>query len=156
MALKTSYSDTFNCSPRELWPWIDDEKKLSQWVKGPEEWRPVSSGPKRVGYQAKAYIREGGKLAEYDTTLLAYEPNERLRMELVGGCGNGMKVVVDYVLVDLRNGRTRLDYEFEITSSSVILRILGRLLLFMGRMQLKRFFKKLEQLVEGGTVARVH
>ncbi len=44
MTMKMTHSDTFHCSPQQLWPWIDDDEKSKQWLKGLEEVRPVTSG----------------------------------------------------------------------------------------------------------------
>lgn len=148
MALKTTYTDTFACTPAQLWPWIDDQSLRKQWLKAIEDTKPVSSGPHRPGYQGKMYIREGRKLGEYDTTLLAYEPNKRFQLEIAGREGKNMKVVVDYQLSDLRDGRTRLDYSFEVTQSGRMLKIFGPVLMFFGRLQLKRMLRGLHELAE--------
>jgi len=156
MAIKMTHSDTFRCSPQQLWPWIDDDEKSKQWLKGLEEIRPVSGGPKRPGYEAKMFIREGRKLSEYDVTYLAYEPNKRLRMKSVGGCGKGAEFICDYELVDLHDGRTRVDFGCEVNSTSRVLRLLSPLFKLFSRMMLKRFLRKLKELAEGGTVRAAH
>lgn len=156
MTMKMTHSDTFACSPQQLWPWIDDDEKSKQWLKGLEEIRPVSGGPKRPGYEAKMFIREGRKLSEYDVTYLAYEPNRRLQMKSVGGCGKGAAFICEYALVDLRNGSTRVDFTCEVLSSSKLLKLFAPLFKLFSRMMLKRFLRKLKQLAEGGTVAPAH
>lgn len=149
--MKLRHSMELDCTPAALWPWIDDPERCKQWLKGMEDVRPVSTGPRREGWKAKVFIREGGRLSEYDETILAYEPNRRFRIKMEGGCLRGGSIVVDYALVDL-GGRTRLDYECDAQMSGFF-RIFAPLFAIFGRMQLEAFFRKLKELAEGGSGA---
>jgi carbon monoxide dehydrogenase subunit G len=147
--MKMTHSETIRCTPEALWPWLDDAEKSKQWLRGLEEVRPTASGPKRPGYTAKLMIREGGKLQEYDETILEYEPNRRFKMKMTGGCLKGTEMLVDYQLVDIGDGRTRLDYECEALSDRFVMKLLGPLFMIFGRMQAKSFFRTLRKLAEG-------
>jgi len=150
--MKLTYSDTFDCTPQVLWPWLDDPEKCKQWLKGLEQVKVTSSGPKGVGTTAKLYIREGGKLQEYDETVLLYEPGRRFKMQMVGGCLRGAAMIVDYRLTDL-GGRTRVDYECEAQTDSFFMKLMSPLFAIFGRMQIKSFFRKLKTLVASGGLA---
>lgn len=156
--MKMTHSDTFNCSPQQLWPWIADDEKSKQWLAGLEKVEPKSSGPKRVGYEMKSFIREGRKLSEYDMTVLAFEPNRRYQVKSVGGCGKGATFVCEYQLVDLQENRTRVDFSWEIHSTSKLMKLFAPLFGLFGRMMLKRFLRKLKTLVEprDGAVSPAH
>ena len=156
--MKMTYSDTFNCSPQQLWPWITDDEKSKQWLEGLERVEPKSSGPKRPGYEMKSFIREGRKLSEYDMTVLAYEPNRLYQVKSVGGCGKGATFVCEYQLVDLQEGRTRVDFAWEIHTTSKLMKLFGPLFMLFGKKMLKRFLRKLRALAEtrDGAVSAAH
>lgn len=146
--MRMTTSKIIGCPPSALWPWIDELERCKQWMRGLEDAQPVSAGPKGVGHRSTLFIREGGKLQEYAQTILEYEPERRFKMRMEGGCLRGSVVVVDYVLTDLHDGRTRLDYECTAEMKG-FLRFVGPLFAILGRMQVRMFFKKLEQLAEG-------
>lgn len=142
-------SETFACSPGELWPWLDETDRAKQWLRGLESAVPITEGPKRPGHESVLRIREGRKLSEYKQTILEYAPEQRFQMRMEGGCMRGMSVVVDYRLVDLGGGRTRLDYECA-TEARGFMRVLAWLFSFVGRMQARSFFRTLKRLAESG------
>ncbi len=77
--MKLRHSMELDCPPVALWPWIDDPERCKQWLKGMEDVRPVSTGPRREGWKAKVFIREGGRLSaavelEAHRHAIAFEP----------------------------------------------------------------------------------
>lgn len=138
-----------DCAPSALWPWIEDPERNKQWLEGVERAEPVTPGPRRVGSVTKIYIREGRKLGEYRQTLLEHVPERRFKMRMEGGCLRGSAMVNDYVLVDLGDGRTRLEYE---CTAELVgwMRVMGPLFKLMGAMQVRKFFRTLKALAEGG------
>lgn len=151
--MKIAFSAEIRCSPERLWPWLADPELCKQWLRGMEEIRPVSTGPKRAGWQAKMFIREGGRLSEYDETILEYEEPRRFKLRMEGGCLRGGSITVDYRLHE-HDGSTRLDYECDAQMRG-ILRVLGPLFAIFGRMQARSFIVKLKQLAEQGDGAVV-
>jgi carbon monoxide dehydrogenase subunit G len=149
--MKTTYSTEIRCSAQHLWTWIEDPERNKQWLGGLEEIRPVSPGPRRAGYQAKLFLREGRRLSEYDETILDYDPPRRLKLQMQGGCLRGGTVTVDYRLTELE-GRTRLDYECSAEMQG-FLRLFAPLFAIFGRMQVRSFFRKLKQLAEADGAA---
>jgi carbon monoxide dehydrogenase subunit G len=150
--MKMKVSETIQCTPAELWPWLEEPERMKQWLRGLEEVRPVSTGPTRAGYQAKLFIREGRNLSEYDETILEYEPQRRIQLKMEGGCFKGGAMLVDYRLVDVGGGRTRLDYECEAQMRGFF-RLFAPLFIVFGRMQAKSFFRTLRRLAEGRGLA---
>ncbi len=149
--MKLALTTEIRCSPERLWPWLDDPELCKQWLRGMEEIRPVSDGPRRPGWQAKMFIREGGRLSEYDETILEYEPARRFKLRMEGGCFRGGSVTVDYRLHE-HDGHTRLEYSCDAQMGG-ILRLLGPLFAIFGRMQARSFMVKLKQLAEQGDAA---
>lgn len=152
--MKITLSETIHCTPRELWPWIDDTEKCKQWLKGLEDVRPISSGPKCAGFRAKLFIREGRTLSEYDETILEYVPENRFKMRMEGGFLKGTVVCIDYQLFGIGGGQTRLDYECEAQVKGFA-RLFAPVCLLFGRMQAKSCFRRLRRLAEGGGWATV-
>jgi carbon monoxide dehydrogenase subunit G len=145
--MKMNMSQMFECSPHELWPWLDDTERCKQWMKGLLEVRQTSPGPKGKGTTAIMVIQEGGKPVEYQETILEYERERRFKLRMVGGCLKTMAIEVDYELEDLGN-RTNLHYAFTCESDSKMLKLFGPLFGIFARMQVKRFFKTLKRLAE--------
>lgn len=146
--MKVEHTETFRCPSRVLWSWIDDVEKSKQWLRGLEEVVPLDPGPKRPGWRAKLRIREGGRVQEYEQEIVDYEPGRRFHMTMEGGALKGCVIDVDYVLTDLGDGTTRLDYACGAKTNGVM-RIFGLLFAIFGRLQLRSFFKKLKALAEG-------
>lgn len=150
--MKVTTSTVFECAPSELWRWIDEPDRCKQWLRGLEDVQPVSTGPKRPGHETKLFIREGRRLQEYLQTIVEHVPERRFKMRMQGGCLGGSTMTVDYVLVDLKDGRTRLDYECSAEMKGV-LRLFAPFFAVFGRMQVRSFFKKLKELAEGRGLA---
>ena len=137
---------TIDVPPAALWPWIDDPGRCKQWMKGVLDYVPDAPGPLRPGSTATMRVREGGKAAEYRLRILERVPPEHLSLEISGGSFRGMKMLVDYRLVDL-GGRTRLDYSAGCETKGA-LRLLAPLLSLFARMQVRTFFRALKRLAE--------
>jgi carbon monoxide dehydrogenase subunit G len=152
--MNVQLSETIDCHPSALWPWIDETDKAKQWLRGLESAVPITKGPKRPGHETTLRIREGRKLSEYKQTILEYEPEKRFKMRMEGGCLRGMAMIVDYRLVDLGNHRTRLDYECTAEATG-FMRILAKVFAVFGRMQARSFFRELKRLAEGADAGRV-
>jgi carbon monoxide dehydrogenase subunit G len=147
--MKMAMSMVIDCTPRELWPWLDDPEKLKQWMKGVLEVRSTSPGPRRKGSTAVCVIQEGGRPVEYRETFLEYEPERHLKLRMEGGRMKTIVIDVEYTLEELGRG-TRLDYGFACELPGPMLKLFGPLMQVFARMQVRRFFKKLKSLAEGG------
>lgn len=149
--MKTTTTRTIDCPPEALWPWLDETEKCKQWLRGLEDVQPVTPGPKRAGHVSKLFLREGRRVAEYEQTILDYEPKKRFRIRMMGGCFGANGVVVDYRLEDL-GGRTRLDYECDMDFRGAFV-LLAPLVAVLGRVQLGKILDRLQALAEGRGLA---
>ena len=148
--MRLDYSMEVACPPEKLWPYLDQPDLQKQWMKGLEEIKVTSEGPKRAGSKFRMRIKEGGKTAEHEGQVTAYERNRHLGIRFWGGSfQEGMVMNVDYRLADL-NGRTRLDYwcKLDFPPQGFLMRLFMPVGVFFARMQLRGFMKKLKSLVE--------
>lgn len=101
-----------NGSPEQVWPWINESDKLTQWV----SWLVEVRGPdgKTAGVGAKRVLvmkdeNNGGMLMEIQGATTEYAPPRRLTLQLsTPGAFDGLE---SYELSDLGNGRTRVDID---------------------------------------------
>jgi uncharacterized protein YndB with AHSA1/START domain len=149
--MQITYADNFACAPARLWRFIEEPDLQKQWMKGLQDNRQTSAGPTGVGATFRMTIKEGGKVAEYDGKLTAYDPPTRLALEMSGGnFPAGMVIFVDYRLTG-QNGGTRLDYEARMVAAKKPawwMRLLLPLGMIFAKMQLRGFMKTLKRLAE--------
>jgi len=101
-----------NASPDQLWTWLDDGDKLKQWVswmvdvKYPDPQKTHGLGAERVWTMKDE--NNGGMLMQIAATYTEYAPPSRMTVRIADteGMFNGE---ASYSLVDLGNGRTRLE-----------------------------------------------
>lgn len=135
--------------PARVFPWIEDPERQKRWMKGLEANEVVGGGPTRVGARTRMLIKEGGRRAEYDGEVTAYEPPRRLAIRMWGGAlPKGMELHVDYRLHDLGGGRTRLEYEGWCDVHGFFMRLFAPLMKLFGGLQLRSFLKRLKLLAE--------
>src|SRR5436190_11509544 len=109
--MHVTFAHDFACSPDRLWRFIEEPELQKQWMKGLQDNQQTSAGPTGVGSTFRMTIKEGGKVADYDGTLTAYDPPRHLAVEMTGkNFPGGMVLHVDYRLT-AQNGGTHLDYE---------------------------------------------
>jgi len=149
--MRVCYTNDVGCQPDHLWKFLEEPELQKQWMKGVLENQPTSDGPPGVGSTFRMKIQEGGKVADYDGTITAYDKPRRLAVDLSGGnfpCGTVVRV--DYQLSEA-NGGTRLDYVAEMVAGQGLPWWM-RLMLPIGKvfmkMQLRGFMKKLKSLAE--------
>ncbi len=146
--MKTMSFD-FRCTPEQLWPWLTELERQKQWMKGLLESELVE-GDGGAGSKIRMKIKEGGRVAEYDGRLTAFEPAKELALDMTGGCfKEGQSFSIVYRLHRLGDGGTRLDIGSDANGmSGVTWRLFGRLFMWLGKMQLKRHMKTLKRLAE--------
>jgi uncharacterized protein YndB with AHSA1/START domain len=101
-----------NATPDQLWTWLDDGDKLKQWVswmvdvKYLDPQKPHELGAKRIWMMKDE--NNGGMLMQIAGTFSEYTPPSRLTVQIADSEGmfNGEE---SYRLVDLGNGRTRME-----------------------------------------------
>jgi carbon monoxide dehydrogenase subunit G len=138
-----------NCSPGHLWPFLHEPEKQKLWMKGLQA-NVATNDVKGVGHTFRMTIKEGRRTGDYDGEVTAYDEPRHLAVRFWGGgFPKGAVMNVDYRLTAV-TGQTKLDYvaRMEGAKFGFFLRLLMPLFKLFGRMQLRRFFKKLKQLAE--------
>ncbi len=125
---------------------VDEDKDLKRWMDGLEE-TIYPSGYDRtnpVGTKFKQRIREGGRIAEYDGEVTAYQKAKRLGIRI----GNRQFTMqVGYRFSETATG-TRLDYSAEMVAGTWLAHFLSKLFNWFTMRLLDRQMKKLKAAAE--------
>jgi carbon monoxide dehydrogenase subunit G len=140
--MRVPYSIEIDCPPELLWTYLEDPAKLPLWMKGLISFEPQGDGPRGPGSVAIMRIKEGGKVAEYQSRLTAREPFEHLAIVMTGKNFGKVEIDVDYRLTDL-GGKTRLDYLCSCESPGFFMKIMFAIGSIMIKKQLGGFMKTL-------------
>ena len=147
--MQTVYSTLIDCTPEQLWPWLEEPDKQKQWMKGLLENVSTSQEPTRVGSTFRMTIQEGRRVAEYEGEVTNYDLHRHLGIKFWGEMLRGVEIYVDYQLQDLGD-RTRLDYlsTADTSEAGFFIKLMMPLYKIFGLMQLKSFMKTLKHLAE--------
>jgi len=149
--MRVTFAQDFVCPPDRLWHCIEDPELQKQWMKGMLDNQQTSAGPKGVGSTFRMKIQEGGKVADYDGKVTAYDRPRHMAVELCGGnFPAGMVVNVDYRLTE-QNGGTHLDYIAAMGQGCKLpwwMRLMMPIGKIFMKMQLRGFMKSLKRLAE--------
>ena len=147
--METTYTVLIDCTPEQLWPWIEEPDKQKQWMKGLLENVDMSDGPTRVGSTFRMTIQEGRRVAEYTGEITNYDPHRRLGVRLWGEALKGIEIIADYKLQNL-GVRTRLDYvaTADASRAGFFVKLMMPLFKLFSAMQLRGFMKTLKHLAE--------
>lgn len=152
--MKVCLDTEIDVTPEQLWPWLVEPERQKQWMKGVESNELVDGDGHSVGSTFKMKIREGGKLSDYDGTVVEYEKPKRLAVELVGGCGKTpMKMVAVYALEPMGSGGTRLRYEGGGELPGIFAKVMMVFFFWMPKLMLKKFMKSLKKAAEAEVAA---
>lgn len=135
-------------APAEVvFEWIDEPERVMQWLGHVVEYERADETQEKVGTRVRQVWDDAGHRTELNGHVTAYEPGQRLGIELAG---DGVKVKVDYTLRDL-GGRTELSQETDMRYMGllgVIDMVAGPLLRKSYRGELERNFARLAKLCE--------
>ena len=147
--METNYTVIIDCTPEQLWPWLEEPDKQKQWMKGLLENVPTTDGPTRVGLTFRMTIQEGRRVAEYDGEVTNYDPHRHLGIRFWGETLQGVEMAIDYRLQNL-GARTRLDYTAvaDTTGAGFLTRLMLPLFKLFSAIQLRSFMKTLKHLAE--------
>lgn len=147
--MKTVYTTIINCTPAQLWPWIEEPDRQKQWMKGLLENVSTSEGPTRVGSTFRMTIQEGRHVADYEGEITNYDYQRRLGVRFWGKTLKGVELAADYQLQDL-GGRTRLDYvaTADTAQAGFFMKLMMPLFKLFSAAQLRGFMKTLQHLAE--------
>jgi uncharacterized protein YndB with AHSA1/START domain len=141
-----TYTLEVNAPIEKAFDLVDDKEKLKWWMDGLVDTVYTSDyNPNQpVGTRFKQRIKEGGRIAEYDGEVIAYEKPRHFAVRL----GNKhFSVDVHYRFTPLEAG-TRLDYACDIHFNATWMRILGFLFGWLNRLILRKQMRKFKAVAE--------
>jgi hypothetical protein len=127
---------------------VDDDQKTKLWMDGLEE-TIYPDGLDRenpVGARFRQRIKEGGRVAEYDGQVTAYDKPRHLGVR-IGSSAFTMEV--DYRFTETGDS-TRLDYSAKMLYANWFSRLMGSLFGWFTRRILNNQMTKLKGLAESG------
>jgi carbon monoxide dehydrogenase subunit G len=144
--MNETYSQVIAAPVTRVWELIDDHENLKLWMDGLEA-TTYPDGLDRthpVGTRFVQRIREGGRVAEYQGVVTAYEHLKHLGIEI----GNrAFTMGVDYRLTPVEAG-TRLDYSAVMKRGGAFIRIMTTLFGWLTRRILQKQMGRLKALAE--------
>jgi uncharacterized protein YndB with AHSA1/START domain len=141
-----TYSVDINAPIETAFRMVDDDEKIKEWGQGIEsiEYPDGQDRDNPVGTRFIQKIREGGRVADYEGEVTAYQPPHHL------GVTFGSKqftMQVDYRFTETPTG-TRLDYTGEIIRTTLVGRIMMVLFGWLTQRILKKQMAALKALAE--------
>lgn len=141
---KTTYIIEIQRPAKEVFAYIDDSEQVTQWLSGVVKIEPLTNGGNRVGAKSRHTYNENGRTFEMVEETLVYEPNRRVKLK---GVTDAFELTAEYTLTDL-GGRTRIDFQSDITFKNVFFRLLSPFLLRDSQNRVASDFQQLKRLVE--------
>jgi uncharacterized protein YndB with AHSA1/START domain len=137
-------------APEEIWPWISEPEQLTQWVGWLSEVRPDTTTPAEgIGHRETWVMddpRVKGKMLVPGTITL-WEPPDQMGIHVE--VANAFDGDVLYRLVDLRNGRTRVEQDGRFHYASRLVSLMEPLLTPDAMRKMFDDMKRLKSKVEG-------
>lgn len=137
-----------SASPDRVWTLLTEPDQVARWITELVSDEPTTPPPVGVGTTTRMKIREGSRVVEYTTEILAYTPHSELAIEMRGGSLGREPMRVWYLLDDL-GGTTRLVYRSSWRPRGVLLWLLLPLIQVVGRRNLRRSLGRLAELASG-------
>jgi uncharacterized protein YndB with AHSA1/START domain len=131
--------------PARIWALLTEPEQIQRWITELVSDEPTTPGPIGVGTTTRMKIREGSRIVEYTTELLAFAPHRELVLEMRGGSLGSVPMRVSYALTDL-GGSTRLVYRSSWRPSGILLWLLLPLIVLVGRRNIRRSLGRLAEL----------
>src|SRR5688572_7133956 len=123
--------------PARIWALLTDPEQVARWITEIVSDEPVTPPPVGVGTTTRMKMREGSRVVEYATEILAYTPERELEIEMRGGSLGAEPMRVSYRLSEL-GAATRLVYRSTWRPRGILLWLLLPLIIVMGRFNLRR------------------
>ncbi len=133
-------------SPTRVWMCLTEPDLIAQWITELVSDEPITPAPTGVGTRTRMKIREGSRVVEYETEILAYQPQRELSIEMHGGSLGREPMRISYRLED-RGTSTRLVYRASWRPRGVVLHLLLPLIIVVGRRNLRRTLHRLAAFV---------
>ena len=124
--MKTSKTTLINAPAHIVFPYLEDEGRLRQWVPNIIEDEALTETPEKVGSTFRQVFLERDKRMEMTGEITAYTENERMRVDMRGDM---FSLDVDYIL------KSPTPVQTELTQDTII-KFKGILKLFVPIMSL--------------------
>ena len=112
--MRIEYRVEIRCTPKQLWPFLDEPDRQRQWITTLVDIVPTSKQPRAVGTTFDMRVREGRRISQYEGRINSYTPPRHLGVSFWGGHFQpGMVMCVDYRVAELPTG-CRLEYYAEL------------------------------------------
>lgn len=135
--------------PQVVWSWVTEPAKVKQWVSWLVEIEPMDGGLMAPG-QRQVWIMEdqnnGGMRMRIVNQVVEAKPAEYLRIETASD--GAFRGDASYRLVDLGNGRTRLEDAGSFHFDSWFARLMEPLITPQARKKMESDLARLKQLAE--------
>ena len=131
--------------PARIWTLLTEPEQIKRWITELVSDEPLTPPPIGVGTKTRMKIREGSRVVEYATELVAFTPLNELAIEMRGGSLGAEPMRVSYLLSDLGSS-TRLVYRSSWRPRGVLLTLLLPLIIVVGRRNLRRSLGRLAEL----------
>ncbi|HJO35208.1 MAG: SRPBCC family protein [Pseudomonadota bacterium] len=143
--MQVSRQIEIQASAERVFACLDDPALLSQWMTGLQETCYETAAAPREGARFTQRLQEFGRTITYAGEVRIYTPPERLRLALVHP---RLQMMVDYRLAELAPGRTRLDYDVELTPTDAAVSRLAGLMGWYARRMTQAQLERLRDLAQ--------
>ncbi len=131
----------------ELWPLLADDQHVMSWSPDIVNVEPMTSGPPAVGTRSAVQIREGSRVVDYNSEILAFQPGNCLRIQLTGGSLGASPMVVTYSITPRQNS-VELTYSARWRAVGLMLRLLSPVITIMAKRNARAAMDRLKKLAE--------
>ncbi len=143
--MRSSGTVVIAAAPEAVFPWLTEPQKLTQWLGGLVESRPLGDGVLRVGARSIEVVEENGRRIEMETVVTRLEPARTLAARIEA---SPFACDVEYELAPVAGG-TEVRYSSEVRMKGAM-RILTPLLAGAIRRKTGTDLASLKRAVEGG------
>ncbi|MDR2007889.1 MAG: SRPBCC family protein [Alphaproteobacteria bacterium] len=143
--MKITYSFELNADINKVFSYFDDADKQKLWLVNVVEMIPHPDKKDEKGEPFTMRMKHGKKIVDYQGYTLAVEKPTFLHV-CVGDSKFNMEI--KYYLKAVSDSITKIDYECEVSSKSMIFRIIFALMKPFTTKIMKKQFNTLKQLVE--------
>jgi len=131
--LKTSKSIIIDAPANIVFPWLEDNDRLKQWIPNLIEDEAIIETTEKVGSTFRQVFLEGGKEMEMTGEITEYTEDKRMRVYMTGAMFN---LDADYTLKSLSSSRTELTQDTEIKMKGFF-KIMAPIMVLMSRLSSK-------------------
>lgn len=131
--MKTSKTTHIDAPREAVFPWLEDNDRLMQWIPSLVEDEALVETPEKVGSTFKQVFLEKGRKMEMVGEITAYVENERMRVKMAGDM---FDLDADYILTTPSDNQTELTQNTEIRFKG-FLKVMTPIMLLMSKFSSK-------------------